>query len=69
MATLTTVRRAAAIAAALVMTGTPALALAEPMPAQDPNACPYRVSTPPAVDSSEVPKAGDPPQPLPVPAT
>jgi D-alanyl-D-alanine carboxypeptidase (penicillin-binding protein 5/6) len=27
------------------------------------------VSTPPAVDSSEVPKAGDPPQPLPVPAT
>ncbi len=69
MATLTTVRRAAAIAAALVMTGTPAVSWAEPMPAQDPNACPYRVSTPPAVGSSEVPKAGDPPQPLPVPAT
>ncbi|MFM9034018.1 MAG: D-alanyl-D-alanine carboxypeptidase family protein, partial [Mycobacterium sp.] len=31
--------------------------------------CPYKVSTPPAVDASEVPKAGDPPQPLPVPAT
>ncbi len=27
------------------------------------------MSTPPAVDSSEVPKAGEPPQPLPVPAT
>lgn len=34
-----------------------------------PDACPYRVSTPPAVDDSEVPKAGPPPQPLPVPAT
>ena len=32
------------------------------------DACPYQVSTPPAVDSSEVPEAGDPPQPLPVPA-
>jgi D-alanyl-D-alanine carboxypeptidase (penicillin-binding protein 5/6) len=32
-------------------------------------ACPYRVATPPAVDSSEVPTAGDPPAPLPVPAT
>jgi serine-type D-Ala-D-Ala carboxypeptidase (penicillin-binding protein 5/6) len=29
--------------------------------------CPYKVSTPPAVDSSEVPQAGDPPLPLPVP--
>ncbi|MET0456264.1 MAG: D-alanyl-D-alanine carboxypeptidase family protein [Mycobacterium sp.] len=33
------------------------------------DACPYRVATPPAVDSSEVPEAGDPPQPLPVPAS
>ena len=41
--------------------------LAEPAPAHD--TCPYRVSTPPAVDSSEVPQAGDPPLPLPVPAT
>ena len=31
------------------------------------DACPYKVSTPPAVDSSEVPQAGDPPLPLPVP--
>jgi D-alanyl-D-alanine carboxypeptidase (penicillin-binding protein 5/6) len=31
------------------------------------DACPYRVVTPPAVDSSEVPEAGDPPQPLAVP--
>ncbi|AKN18026.1 D-alanyl-D-alanine carboxypeptidase [Mycobacterium haemophilum DSM 44634] len=30
-------------------------------------ACPYQVSTPPAVDSSEVPQAGDPPMPLAVP--
>lgn len=44
--------------------GLPAAA-AEPTAA---GACPYRVSTPPAVDSSEVPRAGDPPVPLPVPA-
>ena len=61
--------RAVAIAATVVMTGSPALALADPIPAPDPNSCPYKVSTPPAVDSSEVPTAGDPPQPLPVPAT
>ena len=29
---------------------------------------PVREATPPAVDSSEVPEAGDPPAPLPVPA-
>lgn len=42
---------------------------AEPTPG--PNAgplnCPYKVSTPKAVDSSEVPQAGDPPEPLAVP--
>lgn len=43
----------------------PAVATADPAP----DLCPYRVTTPPAVDSSEVPKAGDPPLPLPVPAT
>ena len=59
--------RAAALAAALFLMASPALANAEPNPA--PDACPYQVSTPPAVDSSEVPTAGDPPQPLPVPAT
>ncbi|WP_445169092.1 D-alanyl-D-alanine carboxypeptidase family protein [Mycolicibacterium sp. Dal123E01] len=58
-------RCAAAVAAALCVVGTPAIASADPA---DPNTCPYRVSTPPAVDSSEVPEAGDPPQPLPVPA-
>jgi len=43
-------------------------AVAEPDAAVDPNTCPYRVTTPPAVDSSEVPEFGDPPAPLPVPA-
>jgi D-alanyl-D-alanine carboxypeptidase (penicillin-binding protein 5/6) len=61
--------RAAALTAALLVAGAPALAAADPVPAQDPNSCPYKVSTPPAVDSSEVPKAGDPPAPLPVPAS
>lgn len=69
MATLTRARRAAAVMAALWLAGVPAVAAADPVPAQDPNSCPYKVSTPPAVDSSEVPKAGDPPQPLPVPAS
>jgi D-alanyl-D-alanine carboxypeptidase (penicillin-binding protein 5/6) len=41
------------------------VAVAEPATAHD--TCPYKVSTPPAVDSSEVPQAGDPPLPLPVP--
>jgi D-alanyl-D-alanine carboxypeptidase (penicillin-binding protein 5/6) len=69
MATLTRARRAAAVVAALWLAGAPAVAAADPVPAQDPNSCPYKVSTPPAVDSSEVPKAGDPPQPLAVPAS
>lgn len=43
----------------------PAVATADPAA----DNCPYRVTTPPAVDSSEVPVAGDPPQPLPVPAS
>ena len=49
--------------------GIPA-ALAEPAVAgAGHDACPYKVATPPAVDSSEVPQAGDPPLPLPVPAS
>jgi D-alanyl-D-alanine carboxypeptidase (penicillin-binding protein 5/6) len=55
--------------AAPVAPGLPA-AFAEPGPGPDaglPN-CPYKVSTPPAVDSSEVPSAGDAPIPLAVPA-
>ena len=54
---------------ALLLGGSPVVASAEPNSAPDPNSCPYKVSTPPAVDSSEVPTAGDPPQPLPVPAS
>ena len=66
---MTRLRRAAAITATLFMVGMPVAAWAEPNLAPDPNSCPYKVTTPPAVDSSEVPKAGDPPQPLPVPAS
>jgi D-alanyl-D-alanine carboxypeptidase (penicillin-binding protein 5/6) len=59
-------RHAAALAAAMMMLSSPALALAEPAP----DACPYRVTTPPAVDASEVPKPGDPtPAPLAVPSS
>jgi len=52
--------------AAPAMLGMPA-AVADPNAAHD--TCPYKVATPPAVDSSEVPQAGDPPPPLPVPPT
>jgi D-alanyl-D-alanine carboxypeptidase (penicillin-binding protein 5/6) len=44
-------------------------AAALPGPNAGPDRCPYQVTTPPAVDSSEVPEAGDPPAPLPVPKT
>jgi D-alanyl-D-alanine carboxypeptidase (penicillin-binding protein 5/6) len=50
--------------AAPAMLGVPT-ASAEPAVVHD--TCPYKVATPPAVDSSEVPQAGDPPLPLPVP--
>ncbi len=53
----------AAVTAILLAAGSAAVA-----PARAEESCPYRVSTPPAVDASEVPTAGDPPQPLPVPA-
>jgi D-alanyl-D-alanine carboxypeptidase (penicillin-binding protein 5/6) len=67
-------RRATAVAAAAVLLTAPALigmpvAAADPDAAADANACPYKEVTPPAVDSSEVPTAGDPPLPLPVPAS
>ncbi len=61
--------KAAALAATLCLIGAPAIASADPEAAVDPNSCPYKVATPPAVDSSEVPTAGDPPAPLPVPAS
>ena len=48
-----------------------AVPVASAEPAPGPNAgppnCPYKVTTPPAVDSSEVPQADDPPIPLAVP--
>src|ERR1700720_954718 len=61
------------LVAAVVMLAAPAIlgmpaATAEPNAAPEGAVCPYRESTPPAVDSSEVPQAGDPPAPLPVPA-
>jgi D-alanyl-D-alanine carboxypeptidase (penicillin-binding protein 5/6) len=58
--------RAVALAAALLLLAAPAVASAEPN--ATPNACPYRETTPPAVDASEVPRPGEnPPAPLPVP--
>jgi D-alanyl-D-alanine carboxypeptidase (penicillin-binding protein 5/6) len=60
--------RAAALAAGLFLALAPAVASAEPNAAPEGATCPYRESTPPAVDSSEVPEAGDPPGPVPVPA-
>ncbi|HEX2212827.1 MAG TPA: D-alanyl-D-alanine carboxypeptidase family protein [Mycobacterium sp.] len=66
----TSSQRAVALAAALFMLAAPAVASAQPPAAPEGNACPYRESTPPAVDASEVPKPGEaPPAPLPVPAT
>ena len=41
---------------------------AEPNAGANANTCPYRTTTPPAVDSSEIPEFGDPHGPLPVPA-
>jgi D-alanyl-D-alanine carboxypeptidase (penicillin-binding protein 5/6) len=66
-------RRFMSSVATLGMLAAPAIigmpvATAEPNTAPEAAACPYRASTPPAVDSSEVPEAGDPPAPLPVPA-
>ncbi|MCP9276760.1 D-alanyl-D-alanine carboxypeptidase family protein [Mycolicibacterium arenosum] len=54
---------AAAVLTAPVLVGAPSAA-ADP----EPDPCAYRVTTPPAVDASEVPKPGDPtPEPLAVP--
>lgn len=66
---MTLLRSASCLAAAVLLLAAPT-ALAEPDgPNATPLVCPYQVSTPPAVDASEVPQAGDPPAPLPVPAT
>ncbi len=66
-------RRLLCSAVAIAVLGVPVVtslpvAGAEPNAAPDTNNCPYRLTTPPAVDSSEVPAVGDPPAPLPVPA-
>jgi serine-type D-Ala-D-Ala carboxypeptidase (penicillin-binding protein 5/6) len=63
-------RSASCLAGAAFLVMAPAVwgvptAVAEPSTAHDP--CPYKMFTPPAVDSSEVPQAGDPPLPLSVP--
>ncbi len=62
-------RPAAGLAAVAFLLAAPVLPVASAEPNAAPPACPYRVSTPAAVDSSEVPTAGDPPLPLPVPAS
>src|ERR1700737_581588 len=66
-------RRVLGAASATLLVGFPTLigmpvASAEPVASPDGSTCPYQVSTPPAVDESEVPQAGDPPQPLAVPS-
>ena len=70
MATMRSVSgKAASLVAALFLLGSPALAHAEPNAGPPPDPCPYKISTPPAVDASEVPRPGDPtPGPLTVPA-
>jgi len=70
MATFRTgLSRAVALTAALLLITGPAVAGAQPDGVPDANTCPYRESTPPAVDASEVPEPGqDPPAPVPVPA-
>ncbi|BBX35311.1 MULTISPECIES: D-alanyl-D-alanine carboxypeptidase family protein [Mycolicibacterium] len=64
-----TSKRALAACAALAVMAVPAVMTAGVAGADPAPDCPYRVTTPPAVDASEVPKPGDPtPGPLPVPA-
>ena len=73
--TRTSLRAASCLAAAVfAVSGSGArmpAAIAEPGAEVNPQAadCPYKINTPPAVDSSEVPRAGDPPMPLAVPPT
>ncbi|OBI22763.1 D-alanyl-D-alanine carboxypeptidase family protein [Mycobacterium sp. E2497] len=59
------------IAAPVTLAAPAALPVGRAEPGAEPNAapanCPFKVNTPPAVDSSEVPQAGDPPIPLAVP--
>ena len=66
---MTLLRAASCLAAAALLVVAPAAAADPDGPEAAQLGCPYKVTTPPAVDSSEVPQAGDPPAPLPVPAT
>ncbi len=70
MASFVSLRRVAcAVTAALMLTGTTLVGGPTAGADPGPDPCPYRVVTPPAVDDSEVPTAGPPPEPLPVPAS
>jgi D-alanyl-D-alanine carboxypeptidase (penicillin-binding protein 5/6) len=62
-------RSASCLAGAAFLLAAPSLPAASAEPSAAPDACKYKVSTPPAVDSSEVPQAGEPPLPLPVPSS
>jgi serine-type D-Ala-D-Ala carboxypeptidase (penicillin-binding protein 5/6) len=69
---MSVLRTASCLAAAAFILAAPVVlptAVAEPSPGPNagPGGCPYKVSTPQAVDSSEIPQAGDPPIPLAVP--
>ncbi|MEB3052018.1 D-alanyl-D-alanine carboxypeptidase family protein [Mycolicibacter sp. MYC123] len=68
---MTFARSVSALVAVSFLVAAAPLAAADPTPGliAGPANCPYKVNTPPAVDASEVPTAGDPPQPLAVPAT
>ncbi|MEO8814245.1 MAG: D-alanyl-D-alanine carboxypeptidase family protein [Mycobacterium sp.] len=68
---MTLARSTSALVAVGFLVAVAPLAAAEPSPGLNagPVGCPYQVSTPPAVDTSEVPQAGDPPLPLAVPIT
>lgn len=65
---MASLRPVSCLAAALFLLAAPGMPAAAAEPNAAPDSCPFRVSTPEAVDSSEVPQAGDPPLPLPVPA-
>ncbi|MGH3561801.1 MAG: D-alanyl-D-alanine carboxypeptidase family protein, partial [Mycobacterium sp.] len=70
---MASLRSASCLAAVVFMLVVPTVPTVAAEPDTGPNAgpvgCPYKVTAPPAVDASEVPEAGDPPMPLPVPAT
>lgn len=63
-------RSVSSLAAAVLLLAAPTLGLSgAPAASAHPDPCPYQVTPPAAVDTSEVPEAGAAPAPLPVPAT